>query len=108
MPIVNLDSKKATEMIKDFNIQFNPVAYEVLFKKDDNAVLADIHHLIGNSRLCINTLWDTMCGNHDDEVAIKNPSEHYGWIVDRGTTIIQTDRPVELIKYLESINKRKL
>lgn len=108
MPIINLDSPKASEMIRGFNNQFKPVAYEVLFKKDDNPVLGDIHNLIGDSRLWINTLWDSMCGNHDDEVAIKNPDKHWGWIVNQGTTIIQTDRPVELIHYLESIGKRKL
>lgn len=108
MPIVNLDSPKAKEMIDGFSTQFKPIAFEVLFKTDDNPVLADIHSLIGNSRLWINTLWDSMCGNHDDEVAVKNPDKHWGWIVGQGTTIIQTDRPVELITYLESINKRKL
>jgi len=108
MPIVDFDLPGAVSMMDGFNSKFKPIAYEVLFKKDNNEILKTVGNYIGDSRLWINTLWDSMCGNHDDELAIKNPDKHWGWVLEQKTTIIQTDRPLELIKYLNAKGRRNL
>jgi len=108
MPIVDFDLPGAVSMMQGFNSKFQPIAYEVLFKKDNNEILKTVGSYIGSSRLWINTLWDSMCGNHDDELAIKSPDKHWGWILGQNATIIQTDRPQELIQYLRSKGKRNL
>ena len=38
-----------------------------------------------------NTLWDTLCGGHDDDLALSDPDAAYGYLIDTlGATIIQT------------------
>ena len=37
-----------------------------------------------------------------------DPDGSWGWALENGATMIQTDRPVELIKYLESKGRRNL
>lgn len=108
MPIVDFDLPGAVSMMQGFNSKFKPIAYEVLFKKENNPILMSVKDHIGGSRLWINTLWDSMCGNHDDELAIKDPDRHWGWVLQQNATIIQTDRPHELIRYLETKGRRKL
>ena len=61
------------------------------------------------SKLWINTLWPSLNGGYDDNSAFEagNPAEIYDVILDLGTSIIQTDRPEMLIKYLEKKGRRK-
>jgi glycerophosphoryl diester phosphodiesterase len=57
----------------------------------------------------VNTLWDSLCAGHTDERGYNgDPDGSWGWCLERGATMIQTDRPVELIRYLEKKNRRCL
>ena len=55
------------------------------------------------SKLWVNTLWPSLNGGYDDNAAYEatDPGEIYDVILGLGTSIIQTDRPEMLIKYLE-------
>ena len=47
--------------------------------------------------------------SHTDERGFKgDPDGSWGWALENGATMIQTDRPDELIKYLESKGRRNL
>jgi glycerophosphoryl diester phosphodiesterase len=63
-------------------------------------------------RLWINTLWGKLCGGkengYDDDAAVGNEDKIYGKILSYGTSMIQTDRPEMLIKYLESKGRHTL
>ena len=63
-------------------------------------------------RLWINTLWNKLCGGNqadlEDDAAVGNEDRVYGKILAYGTTMIQTDRPAMLIKYLESKGRHTL
>ncbi len=63
-------------------------------------------------RLWINTLWGKLCGGkengYDDDAAVGNEEKIYGKILSYGTSMIQTDRPAMLIKYLESKGRHTL
>lgn len=56
--------------------------------------------------LWINALWPEHNGGHDDDKAVEEnkPDESWGWIYGKGATIIQTDRPNELLNYLRRKN----
>jgi glycerophosphoryl diester phosphodiesterase len=63
----------------------------------------------GGPRIWVNTLWDSLCAGHTDERGYNgDPAGSWGWCLERGATMIQTDRPVELIRYLEKKNRRCL
>ncbi len=63
-------------------------------------------------RLWINTLWNKLCGGNqadlEDDAAVGNEDRVYGKILAYGTTMIQTDRPAMLIKYLEGKGRHTL
>ena len=106
MPIVNLDKTNAEEQIETFMKDMNPVAFELLFKKDSNPLPVKLKSSL-NKRALIwyNTLWDTMAGGHDDDMSLSNPDAGYGYLIDKlGARIIQTDRPQYLLDYLRSRN----
>lgn len=106
MPIVRLDKPDATAKIEDFLIHFQPLAFELLFTNDSNPLPQEVKkQLYGKSLIWYNTLWDTMAGGHDDDQALENPNNAYGYLIDElNARIIQTDRPAYLLKYLRERN----
>ena len=110
MPIVNLWDKEAVATIQTFIKNFTPIAYELCFKDDANPNLKIIDEIAkSGSRIWMNTLWDSLCGGHDDENALlESKDKHWGWMLKYKATMIQTDRPQELIHYLEEKGLRDL
>lgn len=110
MPIVNLWDKEAVATIQTFIKNFTPIAYELCFKDDANPNLKIIDEIAkSGSRVWMNTLWDSLCGGHDDENALlESKDKHWGWMLKHKATMIQIDRPQELIHYLEEKGLRDL
>lgn len=60
--------------------------------------------------LWLNALWPEHNGGHDDDRAVEfnQPDESWGWLIEHGATIIQTDRPKEFLQYLVSKKLRPI
>lgn len=106
MPIVNLDKENAEQQIETFIADMKPVAFELLYKTDENNLPLRLKKTLkGRTLIWYNTLWDTMAGAHDDDASLRNFDEGYGYLIDKlGARIIQTDRPQFLLDYLRSRN----
>lgn len=57
-------------------------------------------------RLWMNSLWDSISGGRSDDRAVEDPDAVWGWMLDRGVTVIQTDRPGALLAYLRARGRR--
>jgi glycerophosphoryl diester phosphodiesterase len=113
MPILSVDHPSAVPQFTAWQRQRKrPGAYELCFKKEKpDDVLVSLRKLqsAGGPRIWVNTLWDSLCAGHTDERGYNgDPDGSWGWCLERGATMIQTDRPVELIRYLEKKNRRCL
>ncbi len=51
-------------------------------------------------KVMLTTLWDSTCGGYTDDLALIDPDENWGKVIDLGADLICTDRPMELIVYL--------
>lgn len=103
MPVVVLDKPGAEKMIDDYIERLKPVAFELVFSHDGEGVrklIAKVRN--SGSKIFINSLWSELCGGHDDDRAVEQGQvdESWGWIVNQGARLIQTDRPVLLLRYL--------
>ena len=88
-----------------------PIAFELCFSTLDGQVQSTAKRVLdAGSKVWVNTIWGSLCGDHDDDRAYDSPDPDkiYGPILDLGTFIIQTDRPEFLIKYLEKKGRRRL
>lgn len=103
MPVVNLDKAKAEENINAFVQDLKPVAFELVYNDSTNVLPAKAVKLLDKKSLIwYNTLWDSLCAGHDDDLALEDPDKAYGYLIDTlGARIIQTDRPAYLINYLK-------
>lgn len=102
MPVVNLERESAVDKMDDFLNSLKPIAFELLFANPNNPVPQQMKQkLAGKSLIWYNTLWDTLAGGCDDDLALEDPDKAYGYLVETlGARIIQTDRPKMLIDYL--------
>lgn len=81
------------------------VAYELNFATD-TALTNSGYQTIPKtgSKLWFNSLWASQNAGHDDERSVEEnqPTDGWGWLLAHGATIIQTDRPAELLAYLRA------
>jgi len=113
MPIIWINRAKAVNGFEAWQKCAKvPFAYELCIEKETPIeVLTRLEALQGKNgpRIWINTLWDSLCAGHTDERGFKgDPDGSWGWCLGHGATMIQTDRPAELIKYLKSKGRRNL
>lgn len=105
MPVVKLDKPDAKEKMKGYMKLLKPAAYELAYPSDDmiDFPLQVKKDLKGKALIWYNTLWDTLCGGHDDDKSLEDCDATFGFLIDTlGAHIIQTDRAEHLLKYLRS------
>ena len=110
MPIVDIWNPQGMAVFQDY-LAAKPaqLAYELCFRTlDENVRKASKAILDSGSKLWVNTIWASLCGGYDDDAAYDSPDPDaiYGPVLELGTSIIQTDRPEFLIRYLESKGRR--
>ncbi len=110
MPVIGVSDESDMTVFNDYaDAPDRPKAFELCFGKIDNTVRQAAQKVVmGGSRLWVNTLWASLCGGYHDDRAFESvdPNDVYGVILDLGTSIIQTDRPEFLIRYLEHKGRR--
>ena len=82
--------------------------YEVCFNNPDDVpeAIAAIKAAPGGPRIWVNTLWDSISGKHSDRAALLDPDANWGWWLERGATMLQTDYAAEMIVYLMQKGRR--
>lgn len=104
MPIVDIQKEHGQALFNEYmETGTVPLAYEVCWKKTTPEVEDCFKKIIASgSKLWINTIWGSLCGYLDDDKALDcgNPAEVYDKVIAYGASMIQTDRPEQLISYL--------
>jgi len=109
MPIIDILKPQGRELFEEYASKgIVPLAYEVCWNEYTPDVEACMRQVVaGGSKLWVNSLWDSLCGGlSDDKAFAGSPDQVYGPLLDMGASIIQTDRPDLLIRYLESQGRR--
>ena len=111
MPIIDINKPKGQALFAEYQERgIVPMAYEVCWQKPGKEMddcVATIHKT--GSKLWVNTFWPSVCGGFDNDddaaFAAEDPATVYGQYIEMGASMIQTDRPELLIKYLRSIGR---
>lgn len=105
MPIVNLDKPGAKQIITDYLKNMKPYAFELNFKQDTSSVLKDNKFITRTgARVWLNSLWASLNAGHEDDLAVEqdNKKDSWDWLIAHGATVLQTDRPKEMLQYLKA------
>ena len=114
MPIVDIQKPAGIELLNSYLDQnVVPLAYEVCWQKNDGTFEEVCKKIIAQgSKVWVNTIWASLCGgngNDDDAAYIaRNPGDVYQQYLDNGVSMIQTDRPEQIIKWLAKKGRHTL
>jgi len=108
MPVVNIQQTKGAALFNSYlETSTVPMAYEVCWDSYGDGVFEDACKkiLAQGSKIWVNTIWASLCGGdgYDDDAAFitGNPGAIYQPLLDKGVSMIQTDRPELLINWLK-------
>lgn len=107
MPIIK-EKDEVTEMLEGMKLNF--VGSELVFAKDDSPLVQEEYieaqHKKGRllwANAILYSYKSPLSGGHTDDVAVTgNPDYGWGWLIDKGFDIIQTDWVMPLCNYIES------
>lgn len=109
MPVVYIDKPGAKKIIDKYQETIKPIAFELIFPTDTSAIIRSADFIKKNgAKVWINSLWPLLNGTHDDDLAVEanNKKDSWDWLIDHGATMLQTDRPKEMLIYLKSRDLR--
>jgi glycerophosphoryl diester phosphodiesterase len=109
MPVIHLDKqKRALELIIELQKEIKPIAIELIFSNKNSEVLNKISEIKQNgSNVWVNSLWASLNAGYEDEMALMHTDSIYGWYLQKGINMIQTDRPKLLLRYLKNKNRHQ-
>lgn len=106
MPIIDIQKEQGKDLFNQYlESGTMPLAFEVCWKKMTPEVADAMKKIVeGGSKLWVNTIWGSLCGYLDDDAALDcgDPAQIYDQVIALGATMIQTDRPEQLLGYLRS------
>ena len=115
MPIVDIQRPAGIALFNSYLEQgVVPLAYEVCWQNNDDGAFDDACRKIldQGSKIWVNTIWASLCGGYgnDDDAAFvaKDPGDVYQQYLDKGVSMIQTDRPELLINWLTKKGRHTL
>ena len=81
----------------------SPTAIELLFYTEDDEVVSDsvIDKLKNKTNLWGNALDFAENAHRSDSLSLLNPDKGWGWFIDRGIGLIQTNYPLQFMDYAE-------
>ena len=114
MPIIDIQKPSGMKLLNSYLEQgVVPPAYEVCWQTNDGTFEEVCKKIIAQgSKVWVNTIWASLCGGdgNDDDAAFvaEDPAEVYQQYLDNGVSMIQTDRPEQIIKWLSGKGRHTL
>lgn len=106
MPVVGLNNASGQLLLQTFLEEDPaPLAFELCWNSQNGVFEKACREVLDKgSKVWVNTIWASLCGGdgHDDDAAFiaGDPALVYRPLLEKGVSMIQTDRPEFLIGYL--------
>ena len=106
-PVIEDKVPRLSEYVEEYIKYLNPVMFQfriASLDSDSYRLLPKI--LQSGARAFVAATWSHHTAGHDDDVSIFcSPTQGWGWLIEQGFTVLETNYPKDLILY---INKQKL
>lgn len=103
VPVIadNMDNLDA--YIQEYLTKLQPVAFQFRMKSYDGAAYSQLKKITSSqSKAFVAATWADHTIGHDDQVSRTKPDEGWGWLIEQGFTILETNRPQQLLAYLRA------
>lgn len=103
--IPNLDA-----YVDEYIQKLKPVAFQFRMASLDSETYKQLPKVLkSSSKAFVAATWDEHTANHSDLVSIfQRPSAGWGWLLEQGFSILETNYPKDLMQYLHFENRRNI
>lgn len=105
MPIININKEGYKALVESYYSRKNTM-FQAIFQQEDEEAFAYLKEVRYKGYLLwYNSLWTSLCAGRDDDRAVEQnqPDETWGWLIQNGAHVIQSDRPFRLLQYVEDL-----
>lgn len=100
MPMLEFPMNSPEKFIKGHMKNPQVIGFEFILPEDDISFIENFEELnLKGKEIWVNSFWASFNGGHDDNKFSDDP-DVYSWYIDNHVTMIQTDQPERLLKYL--------
>lgn len=102
VPVVSDDRDSLTAYIRDYSTHLKPYAFQFRMSNDTSPAYRHLEMVKERgAHIFVAATWSEHSLGHDDHASRLSPDQGWGWLIDQGVSIIETDRPYMLIDYLK-------
>ena len=106
-PVIDDKIPNLDDYVNEYIQKLSPIAFQFRFKSLDTRTYQLLPKVLNSgSKAFVAATWNEHTANHSDQVSIfKRPSEGWGWLIEQGFRILETNYARDLIQYLKSENR---
>ena len=104
-PVIDDKIPNLETYVDEYIEKLSPVAFQFRFADTNTQTYGLLPKVLeSGSKAFVAATWDTHTAKHSDRASIfEGPSEGWGWLIEQGFRIIETNYSRDLIQYLEAL-----
>lgn len=105
-PVIEDRIPNLADYVEEYLRELRPIAFQFRMASLETESYRLLPHVLASgSRAFVAATWPLHTAGHDDNTSIfKSTSEGWGWLINQGFTIIETNFPKDLLQYLRERN----
>lgn len=110
VPVIEDKIPNLSSYVDEYIQKLNPVAFQFRMEKLDSETYKQLPKVLrSGSKAFVAATWEKHTANHSDLISIfERPSKGWGWLLEQGFSVLETNYPKDLIYYLKSENRRNI
>ena len=106
-PVIDDKIENLEAYVDEYLEKLQPIAFQFRMKSLDSQTYRLLPKILASgSRAFVAATWPEHTAGHDDYTSIfDNPDDGWGWLVDQGFSILETNYQNDLIRYLKNENR---
>ena len=106
VPVIADGMKDLDTYVDGYLEKLNPVAFQFRMNDYNGGAYHQLNKIVQSERKAfVAATWPQHTIGHDDRMARTNPDDSWGWLVEKGFQILETNRPIDMLSYLRENKK---
>ncbi len=103
VPVIADGMQNLDTYLQDYLTNLKPRAFQFRMKNYDGAAYLQLKKITNStSKAFVAATWADHTMGHDDQISRTQPDQGWGWLIAQGFTILEANRPQQLLAYLRA------
>ncbi|MDJ1470286.1 glycerophosphodiester phosphodiesterase family protein [Xanthocytophaga flava] len=103
VPVIADQMSNLSSYVDEYLAKMQPVAFQFRMKSPGGAAYSQLRKITqSSSKAFVAATWADHSLRHDDQISRTHPDQGWRWLIEQGFTILETNRPQQLLEYLRT------